>query len=97
MRESEISIALRMLRSGEGSFKTVVDGSAGVPLLGDMLIEQGLLKRGIFETAMERYRPDRHGRIGDYLVQQGVILREVIDRVVGQQRLMHAELARSRS
>ncbi len=97
VRESEISIALRLL-AGEGdSFNTVKDGSAGVPLLGDMLIEQRLLHRGVFESAMQTYRPDRHGRVGDYLVQQGVILREVIERVVDQQRLMHAQFSRAKA
>ena len=94
VRESEISIALRLIAGEAGSFSTVSDGSAGVPLLGDMLIEQGLLNRAVFDAAMQTYRPDRHGRVGDYLVQQGVILREVIERVVDQQRLMHAELSR---
>ena len=94
VRESEISVALRLLSGEADSFNTLEDGTAGVPLLGDMLIEQGLLQRGIFDSAMQTYRPDRHGRVGDYLVQQGVILREVIERVVGQQRLMHAERSR---
>ena len=70
---------------------------AGVPLLGDMLIEQGLLQRSVFESSMRTYRPDRHGRVGDYLVEQGVILRDVIERVVEQQHLMHAELSRARA
>ncbi len=59
-----------------------------------MLIEQGLLRRDLFEDAMETYRPDRHGRIGDYLVERGVILREVIERVVEQQNLLHAAMSR---
>ena len=43
---------------------------------------------------MQAYRPQSHGRVGDYLVDQGILMREVIERVVEQQRLMHAELAR---
>ena len=96
-RESEIAIALRILSGQSGSFGMVGQGTAGVPLLGDMLIEQGLLKRKVFDEAMQTYRPDRHGRVGDYLVQQGVIVRDVVERVVDQQRLMHAELARARA
>lgn len=92
VRESEISIALRLLSGEDDSFDTLRDGSAGVPLLGDMLIEQGLLHRGVFDAAMQTYRPNLHGRVGDYLVQQGVILREVIEKVVCQQRMMHAQL-----
>lgn len=94
-RESEIAIALRLLRGSNETFEKVKNGIAGVPLLGDMLIEQGLLKRAAFESAMQTYRPDQHGRVGDYLVQQGVILRDVIERVVTQQRLMHEEVWRA--
>ena len=96
-RESEIAIALRLVRGVEKSFAIVEDGTGGVPLLGDMLIEQGLLQRSVFESSMRTYRPERHGRVGDYLVEQGVILRDVIERVVAQQHLMHAELARART
>jgi adsorption protein B len=95
VRESEISIALRLLAGAGGSFATLGKGTPGVPLLGDMLIEQGLLQRDVFEAAMETYRPDRHGRVGDYLVEREVITREVIERVVAQQALMHAELSRA--
>ena len=96
VRESEIAIALRLLRGAEDNFLKIQDGAAGVPLLGDMLIEQGLLSRDVFGSAMEIYRPHLHGRVGDYLVNHGVILREVMERVVDQQRLMHLELARAR-
>lgn len=94
VRESELAIGLRLLRGVDDSFSKVEGGVPGVPLLGDMLVEQGLLKRQVFESAMQTYRPDRHGRVGDYLVDQGVLLREVIERVVNQQRQMHAELSR---
>ncbi|MES2972732.1 MAG: glycosyl transferase family protein [Pseudomonadota bacterium] len=94
VRESEIAVALRLLRGAGDSFIPLDKSAAGVPLLGDMLIEQGLLRRDLFEDAMETYRPDRHGRIGDYLVERGVILREVIERVVEQQNLLHAAMSR---
>lgn len=97
VRESEISIALRLLAGEKDSFSSVNQMAASVPLLGDMLIEQGLLQRGVFDDAMQSYRPNLHGRVGDYLVQQGVILRDVIERVVDEQRLMHAELSRART
>lgn len=95
VRESEIAIALRLLRGAPDSFNPIRNGIAGVPLLGDMLIEQCLLSRKVFESALESYRPERHGRLGDYLVERGVIVRDVIERVVLQQRLMHAEVTRA--
>lgn len=93
-RESEIAVALRLMRGAEDTFVKVQDGTTGVPLLGDMLIEQGLVQRTVFEASMRTYRSDRHGRVGDYLVEQGVIERNAIERVVEQQRLIHAELSR---
>jgi adsorption protein B len=82
-RESDLATALRLLREGvDVKVTTVATG----PLLGDMLIERGLLRRDEFETAMQEYKPDQHGRIGDYLVQRGVIAREMLEQVVQEQR-----------
>lgn len=89
VRESELAIALRQLLDAKENFAEAKTSRADVPLLGDMLIEQGLIQRDLFELSMRTYRPDRHGRVGDYLVDQGVILRDVIEQVVGQQHRMH--------
>ncbi|MGE4239107.1 glycosyl transferase family protein [Ramlibacter sp.] len=90
-REGELAIALRLLRD-------IATGAPGAsapvpmgPLLGDMLIERGLLKRDQFEDAMRDYRPDQHGRIGDYLVEKRVIVRDVLEQVVQEQRRQFAE------
>jgi adsorption protein B len=93
-RESEIAIALRLVRGADDCFGGGKDSSAGVPLLGDTLIDLGLLKRDVFDAAMQAYRPDQHGRVGDYLVERGVIPREVIERVVRQQHKPRAEQLR---
>ena len=97
VRESDIATALRLVRGLDERFGNGSETGAGVPLLGDALIAQGLLKRDVFDSAMHTYRPREHGRVGDYLVQQGVILREVIERVVGQQRLLLAANMRASS
>ena len=93
-REGEIAVALRMLREGSGpadaaTSKVVPSG----PLLGDMLIERGLLRKEVFDLAMRDYRPDKHGRIGDYLVDRRVIPRDVVEQVVQEQRRFFAEAA----
>jgi adsorption protein B len=83
-REGELAAGLRILRElAEG--RAVPDVPTG-PLLGDMLIERGLLRRDQFESAMQDYRPDQHGRIGDYLVERRVIVRDVVEQVVEEQR-----------
>ncbi|EPN34679.1 bacteriophage N4 adsorption protein B, partial [Pseudomonas syringae pv. actinidiae ICMP 19096] len=58
---------------------------SAAPLLGDLLIEQGLLDREVFRKAMLGYRPHVHGRIGDYLVDIGVLPRETIEQAVARQ------------
>ncbi len=87
-REGEIAVALRMLREASGAPPQSVPSG---PLLGDMLIERGLLKKEVFDTAMRDYRPDQHGRIGDYLVDRRVIPRDVVEQVVQDQRKFFAE------
>ncbi|MDF2641776.1 MAG: nfrB [Pseudomonas sp.] len=79
-RESEIVAQLRQLEIVRGQ-----PLSAAAPLLGDMLIEEGLLDRQTFARAMLNYRPQRHGRIGDYLVDIGVLSRETIEQAVARQ------------
>lgn len=86
-REGELAVALRLLRDGGHDVKAVPQG----PLLGDMLIERGLLDRAQFEAAMTEYKPNQHGRIGDYLVERGVITREVLEQVVQEQRSYFAK------
>lgn len=88
-REGEIATALRLLRDHEGKGAAVPTG----PLLGDMLIERGLLKRQDFEDAMLEYKPAQHGRIGDYLVDRQVIARGVLDQVLEDQRAHFARAA----
>lgn len=87
-REGEIAVALRMLREASGAPPQSVPSG---PLLGDMLIERGLLKKEVFDTAMRDYRPAQHGRIGDYLVDRRVIPRDVVEQVVQDQRKFFAE------
>jgi adsorption protein B len=83
-REGELAIALRLLR--EDTADTKAPAVPTGPLLGDMLIERGLLRREAFESAMQDYKPAQHGRIGDYLVDRKVISREVLEQVVQEQR-----------
>lgn len=90
-REGELAVALRLLRDpqAEGRAAAVPSG----PLLGDMLIERGLVRREQFEAAMQDYKPDRHGRIGDYLVERGVIARGMLEQVLQDQRSLFARAA----
>lgn len=80
-RESEIVAQLRQLQIVAGQ-----PLSSATPLLGDMLIEEGLLDRETFSRAMLHYRPQLHGRIGDYLVDIGVLSRETIEQAVARQK-----------
>jgi adsorption protein B len=100
VRESEISAGLRILRHVDEPLvadeHTVVPPMTtgavrGVPLIGDLLIEMGLVARAPFEHALKDYRPDRDGRIGDYMVARNVISRDALSQVIEQQRRMRSE------
>jgi len=90
-RDGELAIALRLLRDVDAGHPGASAAVPVGPLLGDMLIERGLLKRDQFEDAMRDYRPEQHGRIGDYLVERQVIVRDVLEQVVQEQRRVFAE------
>jgi len=89
VRETEIAAGLRLLRGQNDAFAS----QQRRPLLGDLLIAKGYLRREAFEGAMQQYRPDKHGRIGDYLVDQDVISRPVIERAIHEQQRFMPETA----
>jgi len=66
-----------------------------VPLIGDLLIENGYVRREAFEAAMQDYRPDLHGRIGDYMVAREVISPAALENVIQQQRRLQGALTAS--
>ncbi|BAP46000.1 bacteriophage N4 adsorption protein B [Pseudomonas sp. StFLB209] len=80
-RESEINAQLRRI----GAATHGQQPAKGTPLLGDLLIEAGLIDRTVFDRAMLNYQPQQHGRIGDYLVDLGVLPRETIEQAVERQ------------
>jgi adsorption protein B len=67
-----------------------------VPLLGDLLIERGYVRRAAFEAALQRYRPDAHGRIGDYMVARGVISNDALHRAIEEQQRLRDEVTAAR-
>jgi adsorption protein B len=90
-REGEVAVALRLLREVRHDAKAPAIPQG--PLLGDLLIERGVLQREAFEAAMRDYKPDQHGRIGDYLVERRVIQREMLEQVAQEQRSFFAKAA----
>ncbi|MCB8822798.1 glycosyl transferase family protein [Microvirga rosea] len=83
-REGEIAAGLRLLRGSSYAFQ-----DNGMPLLGDILLEKGLVDPDALAAALREYRPDQHGRIGDFLVTQGVVTRGAIHEALGvQQRIL---------
>ena len=90
VRETEIVAGLRLIRGDSEAFDQNAL-SRGAPLLGDLLITMGVLQREDFEAAMQRYRPDRHGRIGDYLVDQNMLTREAIEQAIAAQHRYDAQ------
>jgi len=102
VREGEIADGLRLLRGvplvqvseaheANADAEAQRATPAGVPLLGDLLIERGAVKRAAFEEALQRYRPAEHGRIGDFMVEQGVITRDALLAAIAEQERLRAE------
>jgi bacteriophage N4 adsorption protein B len=84
VRESEIAGALRVMRPNE-----TVTGTDAVPLLGDLLLRMGLVRRDALDPVLSHYQPEEDGRIGDFLVAQGVVTRDAIEQAMeAQQRLL---------
>src|SRR5689334_11101396 len=75
VRESEIAGALRVMRPNE-----TVTGTDAVPLLGDLLLRMGLVRRDALDPVLSHYQPEEDGRIGDFLVAQGVVTRMRLSR-----------------
>ncbi|WP_321881988.1 glycosyl transferase family protein [Paraburkholderia bannensis] len=104
VRESEVTAGLRILRRAEEPLLTGAHGEVavmspadlgatrGVPLLGDLLIEMGLVSRARFDAALQDYRPERDGRIGDFMVARHIISREALQSAIAaQQQLRDAQ------
>jgi adsorption protein B len=104
VREGDIAAGLRLLRGVDLAQQAAEEDSAtpvmaapvsvrSVPLIGDLLIERGYVRREDFETALQDYRPDQHGRIGDYMVARSVISRDALDNVIQEQRRLSGAAA----
>lgn len=83
-RESDITRGLRLLRGCDECLDAGQISSA--PLLGDLLVENGLVDPGTLTATLRQYEPSKHGRLGDFLVQRGVVSPESLRRALGQQR-----------
>lgn len=85
-RESEINDGLRLLRGMTPGLAGGMDGAhRSPPLLGELLLEKGLMQREAFEAAMDHYHPDVDGRIGEYLVRCGIVKEDAILATVREQ------------
>lgn len=84
-REGEIAAALRMRTGAADAF-----GPQAPPLLGDVLIEQGLVARDAFEAAMQDYQPERDGRLGEHLLHRGVVTPAALRQGLERQRALMA-------
>jgi adsorption protein B len=83
IRESEVAIALRAIRG-------VPPPGRRVPLLGEILIDQGHVSRDRFDAALSAYDPERDGLIGEHLIRTGVIDRTGLTEAIAAQRSIAA-------
>ena len=81
-RESEIVAGLRRL----GGDREAFDRGAAIPLLGDMLIDGGHIAPAELDTLLQRYQPDRDGKLGEYLVESRGVTPEAMASTLNAQR-----------
>ncbi|MDB5366153.1 MAG: ral secretory system protein domain protein [Rhodospirillales bacterium] len=89
-RDSEIRLALRRL-TGDAANQNLLDPR--VPLLGDLLVADGALRRADLAAAIGRFDPARDGRFGRFLCEQGLIDAAQLDRALAQQQARAAGFA----
>lgn len=78
--ESELADGLRALTAGEST-----TSKTRAPLLGDLLVEMGFVRRQELNYALRQYSPDRHGRFGDFLVAEGALTRDNLSAALAHQ------------
>ncbi|MFC4624444.1 glycosyl transferase family protein [Daeguia caeni] len=81
VRDRDINAGLRILRNGNDD-KVI---GAKVPLLGDLLIENGAVDRTALRQALNDYLPSRDGMVGAYLVKRKVITQETLQAALDEQ------------
>lgn len=84
-RDRDITAGLRILTKVDLTTQAPPLG-AHIPLLGDLIIEQGFISRQAFDKAMMKYSPERDGLIGSYLVAKNIINQDMLQCTLDEQR-----------
>ena len=84
VRESDVVRGLRLVTGI--ARRAPHDMRPASPLLGDLLIERGALRRQDLTEALDQYEPARDGRFGQFLVAHGLIDAEDLETVLARQR-----------
>ena len=58
----------------------------GVPLLGEILVNEGLISNAALQAALAVYDPQRDGQIGAYLVSHDLVFKSAVDKALEEQR-----------
>ncbi|WP_374309479.1 glycosyl transferase family protein [Methylocella sp.] len=81
-RESEVAAALRLIGGDADAFADIA--FAREPLIGDVLIQAGLVELAKLDEAFEDYEPERDGSMGAHLMRCGAlssaVLRAALER-----------------
>jgi hypothetical protein len=80
VRESDVVRGLRIVTGIARHAE--LDTRPASPLLGDLLIEMGALRRQDLAEALDRYEPARDGRFGQFLVAHSLIGAEDLQTVL---------------
>nr|WP_272213311.1 glycosyl transferase family protein [Marinicella sp. W31]MDC2879258.1 glycosyl transferase family protein [Marinicella sp. W31] len=87
-RDREIAGGLRLLaataRKGELSKRDIM--KSNIPLLGEILVENGVISNEALQSALSGYHPERDGLIGAYLVSRDVVFKDAVESALKEQQ-----------
>ena len=87
VRDRDVRAGLRILTEKDEDRANETQGlDTGVPLLGELIVEQGHMSQQALDAAMMHYAPERDGPVGGYLVAQDIINHDVLERALGEQK-----------
>ncbi|MGX1098824.1 glycosyl transferase family protein [Amorphus sp. MBR-141] len=85
--ESEVTSAIRIVSGIEAP----IHDRPVAPLLGELLIETGMISPYDLSAAIDAYDPGRHGKIGAFLVERGLLTSELLAKAVAEQQRLFDE------
>jgi adsorption protein B len=89
-RESDITCGLRLLRGNDECLEAGPHWS--VPLLGDLMVENGFVEPETLKAVLKQYEPSKDGLLGDFLVKRGILTPECLLKALEKQESLKGQV-----